>query len=743
MIMDAVFLKILNMSITASWLILAVIFARSLLNKAPRWIICLLWGLVAIRLVCPFSFESVFSLIPSSETIPADIAMQHSPAIDSGITIVNETINPMIAESFTPAVTDSANPLQIYIPIISVIWLAGVAVMLGYALISYLKLKKEVSANIAISKNVFACDEVKAPFILGVFRPQIYVSSSMQGESLKYVLRHENAHLKRYDHLWKPLGYLLLSIYWFNPLCWIAYILLCRDIEMACDEKVIADMKKEEVASYSQALLDCSFSRKKITACPLAFGEVGVKERVKGILNYKRPTFWIMMAAAIVCIVLALCLMSDPFSNKSLPEELRFSMDQAVVQHNRSSHSEDHFIATDYDVLLIQRSGKQTSVYAWVLYEEYSFDGKDAKLESASHIPTAITFDTAERDGGPAGYPVIEYWEPRDGTYYEEDIKAKFPWMIQRKALDISGSNTRHENCLRAAREYYGVNTMNGEPDLSFLNYENTISLVADVIDVQTIYYPPAGKEENGLIVPGYVDGNSLARYLDLVSWKQSNTPDKDLPSPGSIQFVIRDDYRITIYKDAKMAIVKFGYDARFYKTQNNDYEKAVEMFYTEPKENTLSAKIYVAYANYTADGWIFAQCLNPYSLAISSARHLPVYRFETMDDLAKFKESVSDTLTLDKSYNEVPSFDEVTLGYDDAFFKDHTVILAYVTAGSGSYRFEIQEIEVNDSELCLNVVQTNHPEVVTSDMAGWFMIAEFEKEDIAGITQFDGKLID
>jgi len=742
MIMSAVFLKILNMAITASWLILAVIFARTLLNKAPRWIICLLWGLVAIRLVCPFSFESVFSLIPSSETIPADIAMQHSPAIDSGIPIVNETINPMITESFTPAVTDSANPLQIYIPIISVIWLAGVAVMLGYALISYLKLKKEVSANIAICENVFACDEVKAPFILGVFRPQIYVPSSMQGETLELVIRHENAHLKRYDHLWKPFGFLLLSVYWFHPLCWIAYILLCRDIEMACDEKVIANMKKEEVASYSQALLDCSFSRKKITACPLAFGEVGVKERVKGILNYKRPTFWIMMAAIVVCVILAVCLMSDPFSNRSLSEKLGISMDMAVAQHNRSSHSEDHFIATDYDVLLIQRSGKKTSVYAWVLYEEYSFDGKDVKLESGSHIPTAITFATSNNSSDSSTYDLIEYWQPRDGSYYAEDIKAKFPWYIRRKAMDIAGSNAQHENCLRAAREYYGVNTMNGEPDLSFLNYKNAMPLVAETTDVQTIYYPPAGKDENGLIVPGYVDGSSLAQYLDLVSWKQSNAPSEDLPSPGSIQFVIRDDYRITIYKDAKMAIVKFGYDARFYKTQSDDYEKAVEMFYTEAKENTLSAKTQVAYANYTADGWIFAQCLNPYSLAISSARHLPVYRFKTTDDLAKFKESVSDTLSLDQSYNEVPSFDEVTLGYDDAFFEDHTVILAYVTAGSGSYRFEIQEIEVNGPELCLNVIQTNHPEVVTSDMAGWFVIAELANTGLTGITEYDAKLI-
>ena len=310
--MSTVFLKILNMSITASWLILAVVLVRLLLKKAPKWIPCLLWGLVAIRLVCPFSFGSIFSLIPSSETIPTNITVQQEPAINSGITAVNEFINPVIAESFTPAPTDSVNPLQIIIPIAAIIWIAGIVIMLAYALISYIKLKKTVSVCVPVGERILSCDEVKAPFILGVFRPVIYVPSSMTGETLDLVIRHETAHLQRHDHWWKPLGYLLLAIYWFNPLCWIAYILLSRDIEMACDEKVIRDMDKDEMAAYSQALLDCSFPRRRIAACPLAFGEVGVKERVKGVLNYKKPAFWIILIAIIACIVLAVCLMTDP-----------------------------------------------------------------------------------------------------------------------------------------------------------------------------------------------------------------------------------------------------------------------------------------------------------------------------------------------------------------------------------------------------------------------------------------------
>ena len=310
--MSAVFLKVLNMSMTASWLILAVVLTRLILKKAPKWIPCLLWGLVAIRLICPFSFESVLSLIPSSETIPANIALQPEPAINSGITIVNEAVNPVVAESFTPAPTDSANPLQIVIPVAAIIWIAGIVIMLAYALISYLKLKKTVSVCVPVGERLLACDEVKAPFILGVFRPVIYVPSSMSGKTLAHVIRHEKAHLQRHDHWWKPLGFLLLSVYWFNPLCWIAYILLCRDIEMACDEKVIRDMDKDDMAAYSQALLDCSFPRKRIAACPLAFGEVGVKERVKGVLNYKKPAFWIIVVAVAACVVTGVCFLTNP-----------------------------------------------------------------------------------------------------------------------------------------------------------------------------------------------------------------------------------------------------------------------------------------------------------------------------------------------------------------------------------------------------------------------------------------------
>lgn len=310
--MSDIFLRILNLSITASWLILAIVIIRPLIKKAPKWLNCALWALAAIRLVCPFSFESVLSLVPSSEPIPHDIALERNPAINSGIPALNQVVNPVIAKRFTPDPVASANPLQIVIWVSAIIWMAGMIALLLYALIGYMNLRRTVGASIPLENDILACDEVKSPFILGIFNPLIYVPSSMSGETLKYVITHEKAHLKRYDHLWKPLGYILLTIYWFNPLSWIAYILLCRDIEMACDEKVIRDMDHNEKVAYSQALFDCSFPRKKMVACPLAFGEVGVKERVKSVLHYKKSAFWIIIAAIISIIILAVLFLTNP-----------------------------------------------------------------------------------------------------------------------------------------------------------------------------------------------------------------------------------------------------------------------------------------------------------------------------------------------------------------------------------------------------------------------------------------------
>ena len=310
--MEAVFIKALNMSISAGWLILAVLLLRLLLKKAPKWISVMLWGIVGLRLVLPFSLQSVFSLIPSAEVVSPSIGYARHPEINSGVSVIDNAVNPTLGTSLAATPMNSVNPMQIVLYLGGLVWVGGIVILLLYGLISYLRLRRKVTEAIPYEKNTWLCDQVKTPFILGVFRPRIYLPSGLNEKETAYVLAHERAHLKRKDHLWKPLGFLLLTVYWFNPLVWVAYILLCRDIEAACDEKVISDMAMTEKKAYANALVSCSLQRRLILACPLAFGEVGVKERVKGVLNYKKPAFWIIVAALIACVVIAVCFLTNP-----------------------------------------------------------------------------------------------------------------------------------------------------------------------------------------------------------------------------------------------------------------------------------------------------------------------------------------------------------------------------------------------------------------------------------------------
>lgn len=310
--MTDLFLKMLNLSITVSWVVLAVLILRQCLKKAPKWITCLLWGVVGLRLLLPFSFQSGLSLIPSTQTIPQDIAFSKNPGIYTGISSVDQAVNPVITEQFAPQGLTSINPLQLPLQICAVVWLVGVAAMLLYGVISTLGLYRTVRASVKQEGNVYLCDDVQTPFILGVLRPRIYLPSWINSVQRQSVVAHENAHLQRKDHWWKPLGFLLLSVYWFNPLLWAAYILLCRDIELACDEKVIRTMDAPSKKAYSEALVNCGSDRRFVMVCPLAFGEVGVKERIKAVLHYKKPAFWIIVVSAVAAVVLTVCFLTDP-----------------------------------------------------------------------------------------------------------------------------------------------------------------------------------------------------------------------------------------------------------------------------------------------------------------------------------------------------------------------------------------------------------------------------------------------
>ena len=329
--MTKLFLTLLNIGIKAGWLILAVLLLRVILRKAPRWTVCLLWGVVALRLVFPFPIESVFSLIPSAQTVPMEIERMEKPEVYTGIGFVDEHVNPVITSQMAPEVEESVNPMQIIIWVAALVWIVGIVLFQTYTLVSYMELRRKVrisipfrssrqqlprqlewGENLKIYRKIYVCDQMKSPFILGILNPKIYLPAGMDEAAYENIIQHEATHLKHGDQFWKPLGYLLMSVYWFQPLSWVAYAFFCKDMELACDERATMGMQKSEKASYCQTLLACSTNRQILAACPVAFGEVGVKERVKHVLNYKKPAFGIVLVACVVCIVTVVCFLTNP-----------------------------------------------------------------------------------------------------------------------------------------------------------------------------------------------------------------------------------------------------------------------------------------------------------------------------------------------------------------------------------------------------------------------------------------------
>ena len=325
------FVGTLNLAVAASWLIVVILLLRPLLKKfAPRWVLCALWAVVAVRLVCPVMLHSdlsVYRLAGDAVNANGQVTyfedtgfcgdVSYRPAtLLPGVstpTVTPSTVDDSAPEVSADAVVQSSTPSRsVDMNLLSIAWAVGIYIIVMAALAGYLSLRSAVAASIPLEGNVYLCDNIKSPFILGVFRPRIYLTSGMDEAARDCVLRHERAHLRRWDHVWKPLGFVLLAVYWYNPLMWLAYILFCRDMELACDERVIRDMAAEERAVYSQALLDCSQGRRWVAACPLAFGEVGVKTRVKAVLWYKKPGFWVSVAAVLVCIAVAVCFLTNP-----------------------------------------------------------------------------------------------------------------------------------------------------------------------------------------------------------------------------------------------------------------------------------------------------------------------------------------------------------------------------------------------------------------------------------------------
>ena len=348
--MDDVFLKLVNLSISASWLILAVLVLRVVLKKAPKWVMPLLWGVVALRLVCLFSIESALSLIPSAETIPSEIVTETREPVLYEQATLDIVTNPTLPPAAEVPVGVSRQQAQVDFNIYSVLWLAGMAALLVHALVSAGKLKRKLATAILLRDNIYESEFVDSPFVFGVVKPNIYLPMHMDEGTAAYVIAHEHAHLARRDHWWKVLGYLVLALHWFNPLVWVAYILFCRDIELACDEKVVKGLDGAARADYSQALLSCAAPKRAVAACPLAFGEGNIKTRVKSALHYKKPTFWVAAAAVLAVVIVAVCFLTNPKSDinaETLLGTSRGEITRISVKMGEADSGEEYRMSTE------------------------------------------------------------------------------------------------------------------------------------------------------------------------------------------------------------------------------------------------------------------------------------------------------------------------------------------------------------------------------------------------------------
>lgn len=450
--MEKMFLNLVNVSVNSCWLILAVLILRIVLKKAPKTIICALWAVVGLRLLLPFTFELPVSLIPSAEVFPEEFLYAAEPKINTGFEAVDNILNPVIAEALAPAPGASANPTQLNAIIFPVIWLAVIALIFIYMLISFLRVKYKVREAAFLFDEIWCCDNISTPFVLGLIRPRIYVPSTMTAEYGVYVIGHEKAHIKRLDHIWKPLGFFVIAVHWFNPVVWLAYVMFCRDIEFACDEKVIKMIGTDKKKEYSTALLNLSSPKHIISACPLAFCENGVKARIKAVLSYKKPAFWVILVAVVLAVASAVAFFAGPALEAPIDKELEEFITSRIYEQMERDYNKNMYRICEFEVLDSLEDGEKSTVYIWFYYGEYSSDKEgNAVCVNFKKGPAAITAKETNE-----GYELVEYKVPDD----MESIDGIFPAYLNTKLDDFKNVPVKieaeiHRILFDKAEKYY------------------------------------------------------------------------------------------------------------------------------------------------------------------------------------------------------------------------------------------------------------------------------------------------
>lgn len=468
--MNKIFLAVLNMSIAASYVILFVMVARMLLKKAPKMFSYALWSIVFFRLICPFSFESVFSLMPINvEPVPVDISYQQNPAINSGIAAVDNFVNSSLP---VPAMGASVNPMQIVMSLLAAIWLIGIAVMLIYSIYSVIKLTRNLKSASNLFDNIYEASNLKTPFILGILNPKIYLPIGLSADEKKYIIKHEQIHLRRFDHIVKPLAFAVLSVHWFNPLVWIAFLLMGTDMELSCDESVLKHMGSGIKKEYSASLLSLAAGKRILNGYPLAFGESNAKSRIKNVLNYRKPAFWVVLAAAVAVLVMCIGLMTNPKNNPipknmfiphqqniqsadssgELSNDLEQSISTAILTYYAGDTYHPWCETVGEGHVILEAEEKNGLTYAYILEEYICFGFENGILTGiAGHAnPATIVFQKDSR----GNYVLKEFIRALDGSEYLPSIKKMFSPSAFEKYESVD--YVKNRAIMQAQMEAYG-----------------------------------------------------------------------------------------------------------------------------------------------------------------------------------------------------------------------------------------------------------------------------------------------
>lgn len=736
--MGEIFSNLLNISVTAIYIILATVLVRAIFRNMPRKYLCLLWGVTGLRLVLPFSIESAISLIPSRETFTVNPYSDRAVHMNSGLPAVDSAVNEYIynveigwvhvpLDNPEPAITSKWDTL-------AYIWLAGALIILLYGIISYIRVKRSVSTAVLLEGNIMQCETVKSPFILGIFKPKVYIPFDIDEATRRQVIAHENAHISRFDHITKPLSFLILAVYWFNPFVWLAYILFCRDIEKACDEKVVDSMDGESRKAYATALLRCAAGHRRITASPLAFGEVSVKGRIKSVMNYKKPAFWVIVISVVLCIIAAVCFLTSPETQG----EKFYDNGQRVkitAETNGFVTEEKYLILKAGQNTELSNGTEFTLVFSNLQTGEITLalDGTQIYDERFVKAPDVITLDMADKfnyltqDGKTKiniscvfvgslddciSEAIVEHNKGNyiDGGDYVCEAHEILSTEITKK--DKNGNIKEVTVYLvQAYCEYmYETNTVvetGGSGSALALTFEVTDT---SHYKLKEYWEPDMGRGYAESIREKFpadcaeiaIKGNEPFDECDRMAEEHYNAEVAEFTIPATTKAQIMQGVKV----DA-CTFTAVGYS-----------ESGMEYF----RQNGIEKYMFIEYTE------SFEQDNGTFHIA----------RIDTKADFDEFMKGAGEHFNFQSGFNGSVPFEKVANRYNERFFEKNTLYLGYIVDGSISSEFSfINFYETYGDDDPDNVhimhmnIQKTGPEAGDSAMGGWIVSVEAEKSNL------------